>query len=1521
MASLAEIQAITGGTYQGASVAPVAPSAAPSAADPSGWVPPAGSHVALQPVIDVGGHVGAAPGLPGSELAPAPGASAPSPAPASHSPGLLPITSAVVNQLRAAQGKPVTMSGVTFTGQAAQHMADVQRAIADPGWGTPARAAQDAAAAEGKTTGLWANIKAGAEEGVGGAESMLDYLNPGILAGHLLGLPTPGAVAQQHIQALPSVANVIPGTELQGLARAATAGAVQMAGMGPMGEEGLLTEIPKMAAMGAAGGATGQFAADQVPKPYKSMAQLVGNLLGGTAAGVGMAAGEGVLRGAGRVGTGLGDATGLRRPATLVDPETGAPMVHPETGAPVTAPEGVMARAQSNLGAAAGRAPADLAAVVRQSAETSGPLPEGFEPTMGQQTGNLGLLARERTLRNFNRAAFISGDAANTAALHAAGGTLAPGGAAEAVSAHVEALLGTIRAAEEAERAASVADAEAKLAAINGDPRAATLAQYAAELRTQLIDRWRPAKAAASRGMELIDPHGTLGLPSGDVGDMAIALTSPSPSEEARRPVTSAQRAARAVVNPTGTVDLPLGDIQDIATEVLADAAAMRGRMVSFKALDDLAGRVAAVMRKMVVNRELGKESVPYRRMGFLRGAIEDAMSAGAADVAEHEVQAAGIAPPGTPSPDRNGVLARVARAATEANAPNAGTRVYSPSGRSVEVNYELRPASSLITSHDDELRPNPAYPQELQPRTIVTAARRQYINGIVADPHPEELGASANGTVGAPIIGPDGVVESGNGRVIALRRIFQENPEGAERYRAWLRDQGYEPKNQDDILVRSRTTDLSAPDRIAWARENNASPVLSLSAGERAISDAKSLTPEILARWRGGDVGAAANRDFVRSFMQAVPETGEEGAIQTTEGELSLGGEPRIRNALLARAYGDQRLLLALTDRGDESLGAFGNAMMDAAGSMARLRGEIEAGRIFPAANISPSLVEAINTISAAKRARIPLGDYIAQRGMFEGPISKGAEDLLHVMFGEDLRARASRARFAAFLEKYAELSQDAVAGRDLLGQEKTVDDLIEEARHATASAAGRQALPRRTAPREANGLGGDLSGQGAGGTGPAAPGPEVGAGGENGAPGAAQDVEDTSAPKFEPWTSEAQMRRRLGRAGYAAYKELWRRGPVGDALEPGLGPNGFRLTDTAAAGRLFRAGAAGGDAMDALIRAVGSPAAAREVLGDLPAYQFRAAAERNGLIDPRRAEAWIASHREALARVPELAHQFRDVASASQAVGEAAARGLAARASVERSALGHFIGRDPDVGMNRLLTSANPDAAARDLMDRIGDNPEAIAGAKRAAADWVLSRIRTTTEAGTSGQRELSRGALAKILETPARVKAIRTILGPSSFETLQGIGRALDLAARAYTAVAVKGSPATAADLAAMGRGAQPSLLAQAAAGDVIGDIAAHLVGAAHGPWGAFLKFAGAVAGGVRQILGINGVQSVRELETLAVLHPNTIGRALLERPVASPKAPIILSLGKRLAALSVSSFEAYQRQQAATRKGTR
>jgi hypothetical protein len=54
-------------------------------------------------------------------------------------------------------------------------------------------------------------------------------------------------------------------------------------------------------------------------------------------------------------------------------------------------------------------------------------------------------------------------------------------------------------------------------------------------------------------------------------------------------------------------------------------------------------------------------------------------------------------------------------------------------------------------------------------------------------------------------------VVEGGNGRVLALRRVYQANDERAERYREWLKSQGYDTADmKQPVLVR-----ISAAKRV----------------------------------------------------------------------------------------------------------------------------------------------------------------------------------------------------------------------------------------------------------------------------------------------------------------------------------------------------------------------------------------------------------------------------------------------------------------------------------------------------------------------------------------------------------------------------------------------------------------------------------------------------------------------------------------------------------------------------------
>lgn len=52
-----------------------------------------------------------------------------------------------------------------------------------------------------------------------------------------------------------------------------------------------------------------------------------------------------------------------------------------------------------------------------------------------------------------------------------------------------------------------------------------------------------------------------------------------------------------------------------------------------------------------------------------------------------------------------------------------APSRVVTERGTQLETRFAVRDASSLITSHDDALRPNPAFPAELELRDRSRAA------------------------------------------------------------------------------------------------------------------------------------------------------------------------------------------------------------------------------------------------------------------------------------------------------------------------------------------------------------------------------------------------------------------------------------------------------------------------------------------------------------------------------------------------------------------------------------------------------------------------------------------------------------------------------------------------------------------------------------------------------------------------------------------------------------------------------
>ena len=344
-------------------------------------------------------------------------------------------------------------------------------------------------------------------------------------------------------------------------------------------------------------------------------------------------------------------------------------------------------------------------------------------------------------------------------------------------------------------------------------------------------------------------------------------------------------------------------------------------------------------------------------------------------------------------------------------------TSFATESGVRLDGRYALVDADALVTSHNSLLNKNGAYPQELQPRERDRAASEAQISGIVNKLDPARLGMSADAATGAPIIGADGVVESGNARTIALMRAYEANGQKAAEYRQFLSDNanqfGLSAEQvgalKNPVLVRVRDTPV---DRAEFARQANASTVAAMSPSEQARSDAQRIdNMEDLTPNDDGDF--ATSRDFIRRFMARLPMTEQAGMVDSS-GALSTAGYARVRNAVLAKAYGDSPVLQRLTESMDDNLRNISKALVMAAPEVAKMRSAIDAGARFDV-DITPDLMAAVTELSRLKDAGTSVQDAIAQVGMF-GEYSTEVRDLLQFLADNIRRPR----RIADFVRAY---------------------------------------------------------------------------------------------------------------------------------------------------------------------------------------------------------------------------------------------------------------------------------------------------------------------------------------------------------------------------------------------------------------------------------------------------------------------------------------------------------------------
>ena len=369
----------------------------------------------------------------------------------------------------------------------------------------------------------------------------------------------------------------------------------------------------------------------------------------------------------------------------------------------------------------------------------------------------------------------------------------------------------------------------------------------------------------------------------------------------------------------------------------------------------------------------------------------------------------------------------------------NATQDLIRPGGGRMAVREMLVEADDVIGSHDLEGRPNPAFPvKEMQPRDRSGMASRLFVQEKGAELEPGLLGRSPTAATGAPVIGPDGVIESGNGRWLIIQEAYARHADRIEAYQQFLRDLGYDLTGfKKPMLVRMREGELTLAERGRLALEANISPTAGLSPRERAFADAKFLDEVMLSRHAGGDVTLTRNQPFALAFADVAVAPEERPNFMTADNTLSAEGARRIEAALVARAYGADDVVTGLYEATDATSKSILGGLADAAPTVARLKLSIEQGIVPPEADPTPALLEGFRQVDAARRAGFKIGEVIYQADLERGAVPEDVIAAARLYFrNAEMTQPAGRDTIAERIESAANRAMNQVnAVADLFG------------------------------------------------------------------------------------------------------------------------------------------------------------------------------------------------------------------------------------------------------------------------------------------------------------------------------------------------------------------------------------------------------------------------------------------------------------------------------------------------------
>jgi len=411
-------------------------------------------------------------------------------------------------------------------------------------------------------------------------------------------------------------------------------------------------------------------------------------------------------------------------------------------------------------------------------------------------------------------------------------------------------------------------------------------------------------------------------------------------------------------------------------------------------------------------------------------------------------------------------------------------SKVKTAKGTEIETRFKVVDAGDLITSHDSSGHANPKFPSDLQPRDRSKQTSQAWVSTTSKNLDVDKLGKTRDAANGAPIVGKDGVVESGNGRTMAINHAYENGH--ADEYKAWLTEEaagfGIDPESikgmKNPVLVRERQTDV---DRSIFTKEANEDDKMAMTATEKARSDGDKISGALVEKLHDGDLQSKDNRDFVQGFIKTLSNA-EAAQYFTTSGKLTKHIYDRVQAAVFARAYDDDRLLELMVDDANPDVKNIISALNGAAGNFIQARDSSSQAHKALTSTVTDGikvsmdkqavnlLLDASNAILEAKNKGLSIGDYLRQNNIFGDDETPADVAEMALFISENNRSPAKLTKvfkgMADSINKQAEHS----ATTDLMGGMDTLD-IMDIFRQAAGIAPVKSNAPEPVKPAQRTG------------------------------------------------------------------------------------------------------------------------------------------------------------------------------------------------------------------------------------------------------------------------------------------------------------------------------------------------------------------------------------------------------------------------------------------------------------------